>query len=83
DGAVSHDEYMASRHKAFDRLDSDHDGRLSFAEYAVRTEAKFAKADGDRDGRLDSTEFASTAPKPRPVQRKPCPAGEGAARGEG
>lgn len=60
-GAVSRDEFLASRRRTFSRLDRDGDGRLSFEEYAASTIARFATADGNADRTLDRTEFAATA----------------------
>jgi len=63
DGAVTRDEYLASRRKAFAKLDVDGDGRLTFDEWAIRSMTKFADADHDRSGALTAQEFATTAPK--------------------
>ena len=57
DGAVTRDEYLASRRKAFAKLDVDGD------EWAIRSMTKFADADHDRSGALTAQEFATTAPK--------------------
>lgn len=69
-GQVTRDEYLASRRKAWAKLDTDGDGRLSFEEWSVKTIAKFATADKDRSGAMTPTEFATTATKrstrPRP-----------------
>lgn len=75
-GAVSREEYVASRRKAFAKLDKDGDGKLSFEEYAVKTIDKFGKADGDRSGILTPTEFATTrvVRKSRPSTRCAPPA---------
>jgi hypothetical protein len=78
-GAVSRDEYLLSRRKAYAKLDVNGDGVLSFDEYAVKAVAKFAKADSDRNTALNRTEFASTRvirkdkPRPKcpPVQKGP------------
>jgi hypothetical protein len=69
DEIISEAEYLAPRHKAFAKLDTNGDGRLSFEEWAVRTTDKFGKADGDRSKALDRQEFATTRPKrsSRPV----------------
>lgn len=66
-GAVSREEYLASRRKAYAKLDIDGDGRLSFEEYAVKTVTKFSKADGDRTGALTPAEFLTT----RVVRKSP------------
>src|SRR5688500_15890592 len=42
DGSVARDEYLASRRKAYAKLDANSDGRLSFDEWAVKTTGKFA-----------------------------------------
>src|SRR3546814_1864328 len=47
DEAITREEYLASRRKAFAKLDVNGDGRLSFEEWAIRTTDKFAKADAD------------------------------------
>jgi hypothetical protein len=60
---VTRDEYLATRHKAFAKLDTDGDGRLSFDEWSAKTVAKFTGADKDRSGSLTRTEFAATAMK--------------------
>jgi hypothetical protein len=59
-GAVSRDEFLASRRRAFAKLDVNGDGKLSFDEYAVKTEKRFATADHDGSGALDAPEFATT-----------------------
>lgn len=74
--AVTREEYLLSRRKAFARLDVNRDGRLDFDEWAVKTTAKFTGADGDKSGVLTRAEFVATAPKAR-VGAKPrcvCPA---------
>ena len=63
--AISRDEYLTTRRKAFAKLDGDGDGKLGFDEYATATLKKFAKADRDADAALDAQEFASTAAKRR------------------
>lgn len=82
DGAVTRDEYLASRRKAYAKLDLDHDGRLSFDEWAAKTTAKFAAADADKSGAMTAREFAGTAPKHRIVTRAKCPPVAAAARDE-
>lgn len=76
DGAVTRDEYLASRRKAYARLDLDGNGTLSFDEYAARATKKFANADLNRDQQLASAEFATTAVKRRP--RAACPPADAA-----
>lgn len=79
DGAVSRDEYLRSRERAFAKLDVNGDGRLSFDEYAVKTIGKFDTADADDSGRLSADEFATTAVKRKP--KAPCPPTTGEADG--
>lgn len=71
DGAVTRDEYLANRRKAYARLDLDGNGTLSFDEYAARATKKFETADLDRDRQLASADFATTAVKRR--ARAACP----------
>jgi Ca2+-binding EF-hand superfamily protein len=61
-GAVTSEEYLASRRKAFAKLDVNGDGKLAFEEWALKTTTKFAGADKDKSGSLTRTEFAGTAP---------------------
>ena len=63
DGKVEADEYLAARHKNFDKLDTDHNGGLSFQEYAAKGIEKFNAAGGHK-GWLSATEFVATAPPP-------------------
>lgn len=72
DGAITREEYLANRRKAYVRLDRDGDGRLSFDEWAVKATNKFAGADRDKSGAMNATEFATTAVKRRPVRRPNC-----------
>jgi EF hand len=72
DGKVEADEYLAARHRNFDKLDSDHNGALSFQEYAVKGIEKFNAA-GGKKGWLSATEFVATAP-PAP-KHKTCSCG--------
>lgn len=73
-GAITREEYLASRRKAFAKLDSNGDGRLSFEEWAIRTTTKFATADRDKSGAMSRAEFATTAVKRRPQPvRRDCP----------
>jgi len=73
DGAVTREEYLASRRKAYAKLDTNGDGRLSFDEWAVKTTAKFAAADKDGSGSMTAPEFATTAPKRSATPRCVCP----------
>lgn len=66
DGIITRTEMMASRAKAFRKLDKDGNNLLSFEEWAVATSDRFAGADANRDGRLSRAEFATTAPKRKP-----------------
>jgi hypothetical protein len=75
DGAISRDEYLANRRKAFAKLDTDHDGKLSFDEYSVKAIAKFDAADTDHSGKLTPAEFATTAVKRKPRTKAVCPPG--------
>lgn len=72
--AISRDEYLAPRKKAFAKLDTNGDGKLSFDEWAIKTTTKFAGADKDKSGALSRAEFLTTAPKPRKARPKcACP----------
>ena len=62
-GRVEADEYLAARHKNFDKLDLDHNGALSFQEYAAKGIEKFVDA-GGRKGWLSPAEFVRTASPP-------------------
>ena len=62
-GAVTREEYLASRRKAYAKLDLNQDGQLSFDEWAAKTTTKFADADGDQIGAMNPAEFVKTAPK--------------------
>lgn len=70
DAAITADEYLATRRKAFAKLDANGDGRLGFEEWAKKTTDKFAKADSDRSAVLTRAEFATTkivrASRPQP-----------------
>jgi hypothetical protein len=70
--AVTREEYLLSRRKAYAKLDANHDGRLDFDEWAVKTTTKFAGADADKSGALTRTEFLATAPKPRAGAKPRC-----------
>jgi len=61
DGKVQADEYLAARHRNFDKLDIDHNGALAFQEYAVKGIEKFDSA-GGKKGWLTPAEFVATAP---------------------
>jgi EF hand len=71
-GAVSREEYLTSRRKAYSKMDVNGDGRLSFDEYAVKTITKFSGADRDRTGALTAAEFLTTRVVRNTVKQK-CP----------
>ncbi len=73
DSAITRDELLASRRKAYAKLDVNGDGRLSFEEWAVKTTTKFAKADADESGVLTRTEFATTRVQRKTPSRPTCP----------
>jgi hypothetical protein len=73
DGAITRDEYLASRKKAYGKLDKDGNGVLSFDEWAVKAETKFATADADRSGAMNPTEFTTTAVKRKARAMANCP----------
>jgi hypothetical protein len=73
DGAITRDEYLASRRKAYAKLDTNSDGRLSFEEWSAKTSGKFATADADRSGILTPTEFATTRVVRKSKPRPECP----------
>jgi hypothetical protein len=70
--AVTRDEYLLSRRKAFAKFDTNGDGRLDFEEWAAKTTTRFARADTDKSGALTRTEFLTTAPKPRAGAKPRC-----------
>jgi Ca2+-binding EF-hand superfamily protein len=49
-GRIEREELLASRRKAFAKIDKNGNGSLSFDEWAVKTIDKFAGADKDRSG---------------------------------
>lgn len=73
--AITREEYLVSRRKAFAKLDVNGDGRLGFEEWAIRTTTKFETADANRSGTMSRAEFATTAVKRRapPKTRCVCP----------
>jgi hypothetical protein len=73
DGAITRDEYLASRKKAYGKLDKDGNGTLSFDEWAAKAETKFATADVDKSGSMNADEFATTAVKRKPRAKANCP----------
>jgi hypothetical protein len=70
---VERDEFLASRQKSFDKLDTSGDGKLSFDEYALKTAQKFDAADANRNDKLELAEFATTA-RPPAKRKCDCPA---------
>lgn len=70
--AITREEYLVSRRKAFAKLDTNGDGRLGFDEWAVRTTTKFSGADTDRSGAMSRAEFATTAVKRREPAKTRC-----------
>lgn len=70
--AITREEYLASRRKAFAKLDTNGDGRLSFEEWAIRTTTKFAGADADKSGAMSRAEFATTAVQRRTPAKTRC-----------
>lgn len=73
-GAVSVEEYLRSRQRAFAKLDTDGDGKMSFAEYSAKSAAKFDGADKDKSRTLSAVEFAATAVVRKPARAAaPCP----------
>lgn len=82
-GAITREEYLANRRKAFARLDINGDGRLGFDEWAVKTTTKFAAADTDKSGAMSRTEFTTTAVKRRAPAPRNCPPAEAAPAEEG
>jgi hypothetical protein len=73
DERITRDEYLATRRKAYAKLDTNGDGRLSFDEWAIRTTGKFAKADADRSASLDRAEFLTTRVIRKTPARRDCP----------
>lgn len=76
DGAITRNEYLLSRHKAYAKLDANGDGRLSFEEWSGKTLAKFASADRDKSGAMNAAEFATTAVKRKLRAPVKCPPAE-------
>ena len=73
DGAITRDEYLVARRKAYAKLDTNGDGRLAFDEWAIKATTKFAGADRDKSGAMTASEFATTAVKRRARPRANCP----------
>ena len=72
-GAITRDESLQARKKAYAKLDINRDGLLSFDEWAVKAETKFAVADADKSGAMNAVEFATTAVKRKPRPKANCP----------
>jgi hypothetical protein len=72
-GAVTRDEYLANRRKAFAKLDTNGDGKLGFEEYVVKTALKFSTADHDRNATLTRAEFATTRVVRKTKKKPNCP----------
>ena len=72
DRRITRNEMLATRTKAFRKLDVDGNNLLTFEEWAVRTVEKFDGADANRDRELNETEFATTRPKRRAKPRCRC-----------
>jgi hypothetical protein len=72
-GIVAREEYLASRRKAYAKLDINGDGHLSFEEWAARSTGKFANADVDRSNTLTPAEFLRTRVIRKTAGRTNCP----------
>ena len=66
------EEFLASRRKAYAKLDANGDGRLSFEEWSIKTTDRFAKADADRDATLTGAEFVTTRVARKATKANPC-----------
>src|SRR3546814_14209257 len=82
DEAITREEYLASRRKAFAKPDVNGDGRLSFEEWAIRTTDKVAKADADGSIAVTRAEFATTALQGKYPAKPECAPVAGAAGDE-
>jgi hypothetical protein len=71
-GRIEREELLASRRKAFAKLDTNGNGSLAFDEWADKTIDKFSGADKDRSGWLTAAEYATTAPPPPKKKRCSC-----------
>ena len=72
DSTVSREEFLASRRKAYAKLDMNGDGRLDFDEWSVKTTTRFAAADADNSATLTPEEFAKTRPVRKVSRPVPC-----------
>ncbi|NIJ18520.1 hypothetical protein FHS95_000189 [Sphingomonas naasensis] len=70
--AITREEYLLARRKAWAKLDANRDGKLDFEEWAAKTTTKFAGADADKSGALSRAEFVATKPKVKPGARPRC-----------
>ncbi len=71
-GAVTREEFLASRRKAYAKLDTNGDGKLSFDEWSIKTTTRFADADADKSGILTPVEFATTKIERKVQKLPPC-----------
>lgn len=69
---ITREEYLASRRKAYAKLDTNGDGKLGFEEWAIVTATKFAGADSDKSATLTPAEFATTRVIHKPARPAPC-----------
>jgi hypothetical protein len=65
DGAISLDEFHASRLKSFAKLDANGDGMVSPAEYCSKIDQRFVQSDADGNRKLNATEFAAATARKR------------------
>ena len=73
DGKVAREEFLASRRKAYAKLDANgDDGRLSFEEWSAKTSERFVKADADKSATLTAAEFATTRIARKATRPAPC-----------
>lgn len=72
DSKVSREEFLASRRKAYAKLDVNGDGKLNFDEWSVKTTTRFAAADSDKSATLTPEEFVTTRPVRKPSRPAPC-----------
>lgn len=69
---ITREEYLASRRKAYAKLDTNGDGKLGFEEWAIVTATKFSGADSDKSATLTPAEFATTRVIRKPSRPAPC-----------
>lgn len=70
--AITREEYLLARRKAWAKLDANHDGKLDFEEWAAKTTTKFTVADADKSGALSRAEFVATKPKVKAGAKPRC-----------